>query len=212
MNGNLTDITVVLDRSGSMVDVVKDVVGGFNTFVEQQKQAKGSATFTLIQFDNEYEFVHKAIDIQKVPKLEFQPRGSTAILDAMGKAIVETGERLKNMAECDRPSKVIFVIITDGQENASKEYRKSQITEMIKLQREVYSWEFVFMSSSLDAVADAHDYGILRNSTTFYSPKMSTEAFHVMSCNMASMRGGQCADMGFSEKDRSSVVDNNQPK
>ena len=116
------------------------------------------------------------------------------------------------MKECDRPSKVIFVIITDGRENSSNEYRKSQITEMIKLQREVYSWEFVFMSSSLDAVADAHDYGILRNSTTFYSPKMSTEAFHVMSCNMTSMRGGQCADMGFSEKDRSSVVDNNQPK
>ena len=208
MNGNLTDITVVLDRSGSMASVAKDVVGGFNKFVEEQKKAKGSATFTLIQFDTEYEFVHRSVDIQKVSKLEFQPRGCTALLDAMGEAIVDTGERLKNMRECDRPSKVIFVIITDGQENASKEYKKYQINEMIKLQREVYGWEFVFLAANQDAIGEAHSLGISANTAMNY--KHSSHGYDVIFCsvssNLSALRRGEACNMAFSAKDRADAV------
>ena len=125
MNRNLTDITVVLDRSGSMTTVMHDVTGGFDKFIEEQKKVQGEALLTLVQFDTEYEFVHKAKNIKDIPKLEFMPRGMTALLDAMGRAITETGERLRNMKEEDRPGKVICLIITDGQENSSKEYNNA---------------------------------------------------------------------------------------
>lgn len=181
MRQDLTDVTVVLDRSGSMAVVRKDTEGGFDTFVEEQKKAKGEALLTLVQFDNFYEFVYQGKNIQEVEPLKLTPRGGTALLDAMGRAINETGERLSKMPEASRPGKVIFVIMTDGQENASAEFSKSKINEMIKHQRETYNWQFVFLGANQDAIHEAGALGILaQNAMTYgHNPmgvKMSMQA------------------------------------
>lgn len=157
---NYTDIVVVLDRSGSMASVVNDTVGGFNSFVEEQKKQEGNARLTLVQFDTQYEMVHNGLDIQKVPSLEFSPRGGTALLDAIGRAINDTGARLRSLPEKERPDKVIFVIITDGEENSSREFGHARIRDMIKHQSDKYSWEFVFLGANQDSFAVGGNIGI----------------------------------------------------
>lgn len=160
MRQDLTDITVVLDRSGSMEAVAKDTKGGFDAFVGEQKKAAGDVALTLVQFDTEYEFVHRGKPINQVPPLEFIPRGGTALLDAVGKAITETGERLKAMSEAERPARVVFVIITDGEENSSKEYKRDQVLELIRRQTDAYKWQFVFLGANQDAIHEAAGIGI----------------------------------------------------
>lgn len=208
MKNNLTDITVVLDRSGSMASVEKDTKGGFDSFVREQKNLPGLAVLTLVQFDTEYDFVHKAKPIGEIPPLDFQPRGSTALLDALGKAIVETGERLKNTPENDRPSKVVFVIITDGEENSSKEYKKDQINKMITHQREAYKWEFVFLGANQDAIQEASKIGIFASQAMNYAPtgKGVQTAFASTSKSMRSFRAGDAVNMSYSEEDRKEAM------
>jgi len=208
MNKELTDITVVLDRSGSMCSVATDIPGGFDTFIDSQKKVPGKALLTLVQFDTLYEFVHRAIDIQNVPKLEFVPRGGTALLDAMGRAIAETGERLSRMNENDRPAKVVVVIITDGEENASKEYTKARVAEMIKHQTEKYSWEFVFLAANQDAIKEATAFNInAANAINYVHTKAGYNAvFESVSSNLCNYRVG-ASSMGFSQHDRDAAMD-----
>lgn len=203
MNNNLTDITVVLDRSGSMSSVANDTKGGFDQFVNDQQKASGEANLTLVQFDNQYEFVHRGKPIKDIPPLDFQPRGSTALLDAIGRAIIETGARLKGTSEHERPSKVVFVIITDGEENSSKEFKRSQINEMIKHQRDIYKWEFVFLGANQDVIKEAGDLGIATASAMSYAHNSRgvKAAFHTTSMNLSSYRAGD-QDMAYSDKDR----------
>lgn len=132
MRSDLTDITLVVDRSGSMQEMRSDAEGGVNAFIADQAKEPGEALLTLVQFDTEYEFLHSGVPIGQVPKYTLVPRGSTALLDAVGRAINETGERLSKMDEKDRPGLVIFVVMTDGHENASKEFSKPQIKKMIE--------------------------------------------------------------------------------
>ena len=160
MRSDLTDITLVVDRSGSMAEVCEDAEGGVNTFINQQSKEPGEALLTLVQFDTEYEFLHTGVPIQNVPKYELVPRGMTALLDAVGRAINETGERLVKMAESDRPGLVIFVVMTDGQENSSKEFNKSQIKKMIDRQQHDFDWHFTFLGANQDAFAEADGMGI----------------------------------------------------
>lgn len=158
MKTNYTHIAVILDRSGSMQALIKDVIGGFNTFVKEQKALPGEATFTLVQFDDKYEVVHDFVDIQKVPTLTeetYNARNMTALLDAVGVTIKTVGEKLAAMPEDQRPSKVLVSIYTDGQENSSKEYNWPQIAKMIKTQRETYGWEFTFTGVGSEAFAEA---------------------------------------------------------
>ena len=122
MRTDLTDITMVIDRSGSMQSIRSDAEGGINSFIEQQKQEPGEANVTLVQFDADYEFVHSGVPIRQVPAFKLVPRGSTALLDAVGRAINETGARLAAMDEVQRPGLVVFVIVTDGEENSSREF------------------------------------------------------------------------------------------
>jgi len=160
MRSDLTDITLVVDRSGSMEGIRDDAQGGVNSFIAEQAKAPGEALLTLVQFDTEYEFVHKGVPIRDVGKFELHPRGATALLDAVGRAVNETGERLARMAEADRPGLVIFVIVTDGQENSSREFNKQQVKEMIERQQNVYSWHFTFLGANQDAFAEAGNLGI----------------------------------------------------
>ena len=119
MKTDLTDITLVVDRSGSMQDIRSDAEGGVNAFIENQAKEPGEALLTLVQFDTEFEFLHTGVPIKDVPRYSLVPRGSTALLDAVGRAINETGERISKLAEAERPALVVFVVMTDGLENSS---------------------------------------------------------------------------------------------
>ncbi len=168
MNNDYTDITVVLDRSGSMSATRFDAEGGFNTFVTEQAKLAGKCALSLYQFDDHYNIVYEGKLIKEVPKLELVPRGMTALLDAFGKTIVKTGERLSALPEHERPAKVIFMVITDGCENASREYTQEKIKELVEHQRNKYNWQFVFIGADLNTFAEAHDLGILVHNTTQY--------------------------------------------
>jgi hypothetical protein len=150
MDQNFTDITIVLDRSGSMDLVRADTIGGFNSFVENQKSGPGKCNLTLVQFSDNYEVTYKDRPITEAPLLTnttFSPFGFTSLFDAVGRSIKERGTHYANMKESERPGKVLFVIITDGEENASKEYKLDQIKNMIQDQTKTYNWTFVFLGA-----------------------------------------------------------------
>lgn len=199
-----TDITIVLDRSGSMASVVNDTIGGFNKFLDDQKKAPGSANITLNQFDTIFETPIPTSDIQKAPHLTtetFVPRGGTALLDAIGRAIVDTGTRLS----ANPAGKVVFVIITDGEENSSHKFNSLQISEMISHQRDKYAWEFVFLGANQDAIATAASVGIHpANAMTYAHNAIGTaRAFAAAGSNVRSYRAsGQSADLAWSTKQR----------
>lgn len=205
MRQDLTDISVVLDRSGSMEVVRAETIGGFNKFLEEQKKQPGDALLTLMQFDTEFQLVHSGKKLSDVPALThetFVPRGFTALLDAIGKTINETGRRLADMPEEQRPGKVIFVIVTDGEENSSHEFRQQQIHDMIESQRTKYSWEFVFLGANQDAIKTAATMGMpARSSMTYASNTMGTAAAFVSVANLTSnyRAGGQAM---FTAEDR----------
>lgn len=163
-----THITYVLDRSGSMSTVQKDVAGGLTSYIAEQKILPGKCTFSLVQFDDQYNVEYWFKDIKEVETIDFVPRGWTAMLDAIGKAINSTGEALALMPEADRPDKVLMIIHTDGEENASKEFRRSQINDLIKHQETKYNWKFVFVGTNIDVVATGGDIGVSRGSTKAY--------------------------------------------
>jgi len=210
MRKEFTDITVVLDRSGSMASIRTDAEGGLNQFIDEQKQQPGEAIFTLVQFDTEYEFVHKAKPIKDVPKCMLVPRGMTALLDAVGKAIAETGERLEKMPEADRPGLVCFVIITDGQENSSKEYTKAQIKSMIEHQQGAYNWKFTFLGANQDAFAEAVSIGIQAGRVMCFLPQLVKHAFAAASSSVSRTRGaasrGVDAQLSYTDAEKKSVM------
>ncbi len=212
MKQDYTDINIVLDRSGSMQSIKNDTIGGFNAFLEAQKTVPGEASISLVQFDNVYEVVYQARALGDAPELTattFVPRGSTALLDAIGRAINATGERLAAMAEADRPSKVIFVILTDGYENASQEFTAAQINQMIQHQRDAYQWEFVFLGANQDAITTASQLGIQAGNAMSYaaSPVGTRAAFQSVAKNLSKVRLKQAASMNFDEADRAAQRD-----
>jgi len=163
MKEELTEIISIVDRSGSMESILDDAIGGFNTFLRSQQAQPGEAKLSLILFDHEYQVVHQAVDIQQVEPLNqdtYVPRGSTALLDAVGKTIDAGGERLAATPESERPSQVIISILTDGYENASQTYSKPKVAEMIKHQTEKYNWAFEFQAANMDAFAAAKELSI----------------------------------------------------
>jgi hypothetical protein len=201
MKENLVDINVVLDRSGSMSCIAADTIGGFNEFLKTQQEADGEAFITLAQFDDIYEVVYSGKNIKEAPMLSsltFKPRGSTALLDAIGKTINTTGERLANLNEDQRPEKIIFVILTDGGENASREFTNTQINDMIKHQTDVYSWDFIFIGANQDAIQVGATMGFnMGNSMTYAANSVGTTcAFTSMSEKMTLYRSGSLGESG----------------
>src|SRR3990167_10475278 len=158
-----SDIVVIVDRSGSMQAIREDAIGGFNTFLDEQKKVPGSANLTLVLFNHEYQLVHSAIPLDNVKALDsatYVPGGTTALLDAVGRTIDDIGKRLSEMAKTDRPNKVIVAILTDGLENASKDYKREKIFEMISCQRDKYQWEFFFLAANQDAIQAGTSIGV----------------------------------------------------
>ena len=158
-----SEIICIIDRSGSMGLIVNDAIGGFNTFLEEQKKIPGDATLTFIQFDTRYEVIHENLNVNDVPPLDnstYKPRGGTALLDAIGETVDSTGQRLANMPEENRPDKIIVAILTDGEENSSRKYNLSKIRKMIEHQRKKYQWEFIYLGANQDAFAEGSKLGI----------------------------------------------------
>lgn len=208
VNSELTDIVIVLDRSGSMESIKSDVKGGFDKLIESQKKCKGDAQVTLVQFDMEYESVYRAKPIKDVPSLDLRPRGMTALLDALGRSIVETGERLEKMSPCDRPGRVVFVVITDGLENSSKEFQKSKINEMIKHQKEKYNWQFVFLAANQDAIQEGGALGFGVNQSLNFVPTSGSikVMFDATNVSLSNFRGGFSTDVSYSDDQKEEVL------
>ena len=169
---NLTEIICVIDRSGSMENIRADAIGGFNTFLEEQQKDKSDrCLLTYTQFDTEYDVIHESKPIEDVPPLDqstYQPRGGTALLDAIGKTINDAGRRFEAVPEENRPGAVVFVILTDGEENSSKKYTREQVFDMIAKQRDQFNWQFLFLAANQDAIQSAAQFGIgAQNAATF---------------------------------------------
>ena len=163
MKSNLTELVFILDRSGSMGGLESDTIGGFNSMLAKQQAEQGGCRITTILFDNEYEVLHDRIDIQAVNPItakEYFVRGNTALLDAVGKTINKIGVVQKNTSEEYRADKVLFVITTDGMENASHEFSYEKIKSMIERQKSKYGWEFIFLGANIDAVEVANRFGV----------------------------------------------------
>jgi ADP-heptose:LPS heptosyltransferase len=188
-----SEIICIIDRSGSMASISNDAIGGFNTFLEEQRKVPGEATLTFVQFDTEYEIVHENKPLQNVPELNhdtYQPRGMTALLDAVGRTIDDTGRRLANMPEGSRPEKVIIAILTDGEENSSRKYDLGKVRELIKHQKDNYQWEFIFLGANQDAFAEAAKIGIdAKDSFNFAATEKGVRsAYTNMSASVAQYR------------------------
>jgi uncharacterized protein YegL len=210
MKADLTDITLVVDRSGSMEAIRSDAEGGVNAFVAEQVKQPGEALLTLVQFDTEYEFLHRGVPVQQVPPYELVPRGMTALLDAVGRAINETGERLAKMKEEDRPGLVVFVVMTDGQENSSKEFSKDQIKQLITQQQTKYQWHFTFLGANQDAFAEAGALGIVAAGAANFAPDKVHAAYQMTGGKVARMRAqrssGETVRNEFTDEERKKMT------
>jgi hypothetical protein len=183
MKNNLTEIIFLLDRSGSMAGLEGDTVGGFNAFVKKQTELEGETILTTVLFDDQYEVLWNGIDAReaKLTEDEYYVRGMTALLDAVGKTILDVGYRLARTSEERRPGKVIFVITTDGMENASSEFTYGKVKELIRHQQEKYSWEFIFMGANIDVAKEADSLGIhIENSFNFEASVKGIENMYEM--------------------------------
>lgn len=206
-----THIAVLLDRSGSMEAVREETISGFNFFLKDQKAAGDNATFTLVQFDSEStDVVHESRKLGEVPDLNldtFQPRGCTPLLDALGQTIVSTGKTLAAIPETNRPDKVVFVVITDGQENASHSFTKARIKEMIDHQTGKYNWKFIYLGANQDSFDEAGAVGIPKATTADYAPARAEMAFALTSGNVANYRRmGRDAFLHYTDEQREELV------
>lgn len=204
MKEGYTHITVILDRTGSMESIRDDTIGGFNAFLGQQKGEVGTATLSLIQFDSQdpYEVIHSFKPIAEVPGLTretYVPRARTPLLDAIGRGINDLAQRISAIPEPERPAKVMFVIVTDGQENASREFRKHQIEAMIRERTEKDGWQFVFLSADWAAIQDAQAYGFTRDRVRFFDKTSagSAGAWHSLSRSTSDYRSGRKKKFDF---------------
>ena len=179
---NLTELVFILDRSGSMAGLEKDTIGGFNAMIEKQKAEAGEAVISTVLFDNTAEVIHDRLTLDAIPKLtekEYYVRGCTALLDAVGGAIHHIGNVHKYAREEDRPEKTLFVITTDGMENASRRYTYDKVKSMITRQKEKYGWEFLFLGANIDAAREAARFGINEDrAANYHADTIGTEVIY----------------------------------
>lgn len=156
-----TDVTILLDRSGSMASIKEAMETAFNKFIEEHK-SNPTTRISLVQFDDRdnQEIVYQGVPVNYVEKLVLRPRGGTPLIDAFVKCIDRTGSRLANIPESERPDQVLFIVITDGEENASKQFKRSDVRNRVNHQSEAYKWQFVYLGANQDAIQEASTYGI----------------------------------------------------
>lgn len=204
-DSNYTAISVLLDRSGSMSAIKSDAEGGLRQFITDQQQVDGKCTLRLAQFDNEYEVVHGSTPIKDVPPPVLAPRASTALLDSWGRCMTEFGEELAALPEDQRPGHVIFVVITDGMENASREWTREKVFEKVTEQTDQWGWEFLFLAANQDAVAEGQKYGVAgTHSMTYDHTAGGTQAaYAAMSATTTRSRAAGTRSAGFTDEERS---------
>lgn len=196
MKKNLTEMVFILDRSGSMSGLEDDTIGGFNAMIEKQKKEPGEAFVSTVLFDNVSEVIHDRSNIQRIAPMtreQYYVRGSTALLDAVGGAIHHIGNVHKYAREEDRPEKTVFVITTDGMENASRMYSYEKVRSMIQRQKEKYGWEFIFLGANIDAAKEAARFGISEDcAANYHADTLGTaviyEAMSEAVCNVRASR------------------------
>ena len=215
MKKNLTELVFILDRSGSMAGLEKDTIGGFNAMIEKQKREPGQAYVSTVLFDNHSQVIHDRVALHEVPRLtekEYFVRGCTALLDAVGSTIHHIGNVHKYAREEDRPEKTLFVITTDGMENASRRYSYEKVKEMITRQKEKYGWEFLFLGANIDAAREAARFGIPedraanyhadRRGTAVLYEAMSEAVCNVRACRPMNSQWKQKIDEDFKQRGR----------
>ena len=204
MKNNITEIVFILDRSGSMSGFEADTIGGFNATIEKQKEQDGKVYVSTVLFDNISEVIHDRIDINEIKRMtrrDYQVGGCTALLDAIGGAIHHIGNIHKYARQEDIPEHTIFIITTDGMENASHHYSKDRIKEMIKRQTEKYGWEFIFLAANIDAVETAENIGIRKERAANY--RQTKEGVYRSYCAMSeaisTVRRNRAKEMNLEE-------------
>lgn len=212
MKKNLTEIVFILDRSGSMSGLEADTIGGFNSLIEEQQSAEGEAVISTVLFDNLCEVIHDRINVRDIPPLtrkDYFPRGCTALLDAVGGAIHHIGNVHKYAREEDIPERTLFVITTDGLENASRRYDYEKVKTMIQRQKSKYGWEFLFLGANMDAIETAGHFGIDANRAVTYQPDSEGTRLNyaVMSDTICAFRSAEPIAPAWKER-----IDKNRKK
>ena len=215
MKNNATELVFILDRSGSMAGLERDTIGGFNAMLKKQKEVEGECRITTVLFDNQINILHDRLDIQAIGSLtekDYQVGGSTALLDAIGSTINKIGNVQKHSSHEHRASKVLFVIITDGEENSSREFSSQRIKKMIEHQMKKYNWEFIFLGANIDAVETSKMYGIRPDRTQNYhaDAKGVNLNFDVMSKTVANFRMNANIDEDWKEQIEKDFEDRNK--
>ena len=208
MKKNLTELVFILDRSGSMAGLEKDTIGGFNAMIEKQRAEAGEAVISTVLFDNDSQVIHDRLPLGAVPKLtekEYYVRGCTALLDAVGGAIHHIGNVHKYAREEDRPGKTLFVITTDGMENASRRYSYERVKAMITRQKEKYGGEFLFLGANIDAAREAARFGIREEfAVNYHADSVGTavvyEGINDAVCQVRARPTGAPMDGGWRKK------------
>lgn len=205
MKKNLTEIVFILDRSGSMSGLEADTIGGFNSMIEKQKQETGEALISTVLFDNFSEVIHDRVPVGRVEPMtdkEYYVRGCTALLDAIGGAIHHIGNVHKYAREEDVPEHTLFVITTDGMENASRRYDSETVKKMIERQKAKYGWEFLFLGANIDAVETASRFGIgADRAVNYHSDHQGTQLnYEVLSAAVSTVRSSATLDADWKKR------------
>jgi hypothetical protein len=213
MNAKKTDITLVVDRSGSMASIAEESRNGLRVFLDDQRKVEGECAVSLVLFDQMIERPFTAKPVSEVMSIPLEPRGATALLDAIGSTIEATGARLAAMPEAERPGRVIFVIMTDGYENASRDFDKIKVLDLITRQRETYKWDFVFLGANQDAIATASGIGIAVGHAVSYAASAGgvRSALDMTSKKIATSRIGGQSISAYSPEERVSAMDGQKP-
>ncbi|MVU79414.1 VWA domain-containing protein [Nocardia sp. ET3-3] len=201
-------MAVLLDRSGSMQSIKSDTEGGFAAFMEQQREVPNRIEVTLAQFDTEYELVYANRPLAQVPPLNLQPRGMTALYDAVGRVITDVGTELSGRPEQDRPGTVIIVVLTDGHENSSREWSHAAVKALITQQQDEWKWNFLFLGANMDAVEIGAQMGFSPKQSITYAaaPQGVSGVFRAASAYSARLQAppapGGMPDAGFTDEER----------
>jgi hypothetical protein len=202
-NSDLTQLLVIVDRSGSMISCAEDMTGGLNTLFEEQAKLPGKCVVDYVQFDNQYELVFWDKPVSEA-RAQLNPRGSTALLDAIGRGVTELGEKLAKLDEADRPGTVMVAIVTDGYENSSREWTTEKVKELIEKQQSQWNWDFVFLGANMDAVAEGEKFGIAAASSMTYDTHYSGGTTQSLSNYTSALR--TTGHAAFSDEDRAKAT------